>query len=422
MLSDHIPSQIAARLIFRRLFEMGFETQIREILHRLPPTRTSFLFSATLPSKVAEFAKAGLVNPTMVRLDTDNSVSPDLTMRFAAVRPADKDAALLLLVDHLLSERKEETQAGGEIIVFAATKHHVEYLARLLSTAGYPSTYIYGSLDQVARQKHLRDFRAGVSSILLVTDVAARGLDIPMISSVINYDFPPGARNFVHRVGRTARAGRSGTAWSLVTPSEVPYLADLDMALGLSIADSDKMMYGSLPQEELQPRAETIETIAQQIDGDLRSLRQVKDRGQAMYERSRVKATAAGYRQGRDWVRSRSERFTYVLRKSASDSVSSATEPSIHQTLLQKVDRYRPEHQALKISRPGLHRTLGRIVPSEERQREPFDPEVFSDVAAVSKPAAGKVIAPSRTLARKSFADHAFYLSNESSSTAEDSK
>ncbi|BEI82928.1 hypothetical protein CcaverHIS002_0307960 [Cutaneotrichosporon cavernicola] len=177
-----------------RLFEMGFEVQLREILHRLPTTRHNLLFSATLPTTLAEFAKAGLNNPAFIRLDTEHRISPDLELAFLSVKPDEKEAALLVLLREVIHipVASTATDDSPRAIIFASTKHHVEYISTLLKAANYRTSYIYGSLDQVARQQQLRHFRDGKSEVLVVTDVAARGLDIPAMGHVINFDFPSG--------------------------------------------------------------------------------------------------------------------------------------------------------------------------------------------------------------------------------------
>jgi ATP-dependent RNA helicase DDX54/DBP10 len=233
-----------------RLFEMGFEVALNEILKRLSSCRQTILFSATLPKSLVEFAKAGLQDPKLVRLDAESKISSDLQMAFFSIKQAEKDACLLGLlrdvikiplgqnqnqeVDRKESKAKQSDQltASHQTLIFAATKHHVEYLLNLLNFAGYAVSHIYGSLDQAARTYQMDQFRRGITNILVVTDVAARGIDIPVLENVVNYDFPQGARVFVHRVGRTARAGRRGWAWSFVTNSELPYLLDLQLFLG----------------------------------------------------------------------------------------------------------------------------------------------------------------------------------------------
>ena len=208
-----------------RLFEMGFAVQLHEILLRLHDSRQTLLFSATLPRLLVDFAKAGLRNPALIRLDVDTKISRDLQMFFFATKPDDKDGALLYLLRHCIPE-------GQQTVIFVSTKHHVEYIQALLSSASIDCTYVYGALDQDARKIHLSRFRLGKVPILVVTDVAARGIDVPLLQNVVNYDFPPSSKVFVHRVGRTARAGQSGCAWSLVSNDELPYMVDLQLFTG----------------------------------------------------------------------------------------------------------------------------------------------------------------------------------------------
>ncbi|KAG8455667.1 hypothetical protein GDO86_001744 [Hymenochirus boettgeri] len=211
-----------------RLFEMGFAEQLQEIISRLPETRQSLLFSATLPKMLLEFARAGLTEPVLIRLDVDTKLSDQLKLSFFHVRAEDKPAVLLHLL-RCVAKPQEQT------VIFVATKHHAEYLKELLSMQGIPCSHIYSALDQTARKINLGLFLHGKVRVLLVTDVAARGIDIPMLDNVINYNFPPKAKLFLHRVGRVARAGRSGTAYSLVAPDEMPYVYDLHLFLGRSL-------------------------------------------------------------------------------------------------------------------------------------------------------------------------------------------
>lgn len=279
------------------LFEMGFELQLREILHRLPTTRHNLLFSATLPTSLAEFAKAGLNNPAFIRLDTEHRISPDLELAFLSVKPGEKEAALLVVLREAIGIRNAGaiSDDSPRAIIFASTKHHVEYLSTLLRAANYRTSYIYGSLDQVARQQQLRHFREGETEVLVVTDVAARGLDIPTMGHVINFDFPSGVRVFVHRVGRTARAGQKGHAWTLVTRDDLPYLHDLETFLERSIT-SDASAFGTVPRDSLEATSEYIHHSLEISEPQLAALRTVMKRGQAMFERSRSKASREGYR------------------------------------------------------------------------------------------------------------------------------
>ncbi|PSN39512.1 ATP-dependent RNA helicase DDX54 [Blattella germanica] len=208
-----------------QLFEMGFGEQLQDIVSRLPETRQTLLFSATLPKVLVDFAKAGLSDPILLRLDVETKLPDQLKLAFICCRSEDKPAALLSLLKHVV-------KPNAPTVIFAATKHHVEYLHMLLDKIGITSTYIYSNLDPSARKINAAKFQTGKVSILVVTDVAARGIDIPHLDNVINYNFPAKSKLFVHRVGRCARAGRSGVAYSLVSNDEYAYLLDLHLFLG----------------------------------------------------------------------------------------------------------------------------------------------------------------------------------------------
>ena len=210
-----------------RLFEMGFGEQLREILGRLPETRQTVLFSATLPKLLVDFAKAGLTEPTLIRLDVETKIPETLKLAFFHTRMETKPALLLHTLTHVIP-------AEEQVVVFAATRHHVEYLHTLLDKAGIDNTFIYSQLDPTARKINAAKFKIGAKKtrVLVVTDLAARGIDIPMLDNVINYHFPAKSKLFVHRVGRVARAGRTGCAYSFVAQDELAYFVDLQLFLG----------------------------------------------------------------------------------------------------------------------------------------------------------------------------------------------
>lgn len=314
-----------------RLFEMGFAAQLTEILHALPASRQTLLFSATLPKSLVEFARAGLQDPVLVRLDAESKISPDLQSCFFTVKSSEREGALLHILQNIIqlpskseicsdggadskSTGSKKRKRGGEssdgnprgpsphsTIVFAATKHHVEYLAQLLRLAGYSVSYVYGSLDQTARKIEVQKFRTGSSNILVVTDVAARGIDIPVLANVINYDFPSQAKVFVHRVGRTARAGQKGWSYSLITDADAPYLLDLQLFLGRklilgrqakdTISFSEDVVVGGLSRDQL---ANTCEWVTKNLDDDddLSALRSVAMKGEKQYLRTRNSASS----------------------------------------------------------------------------------------------------------------------------------
>ncbi|XP_041362054.1 ATP-dependent RNA helicase DDX54-like [Gigantopelta aegis] len=271
-----------------RLFEMGFQEQLNEILHRLPESRQTLLFSATLPKLLVEFAKAGLTDPTLIRLDVDSKLSDQLKMSFLSCRPSDKPALLLHLLQNVIKD-------SDQTVIFAATKHHVEFLNLLLEKAGIVCSYIYSSCDQTARKISIAKFQHRKVNVMIVTDLAARGIDIPLLDNVINYNFPAKAKLFVHRVGRVARAGRSGTAYSLVCSEEVPYLFDLHVFLGRAVnlvpLENNNMedqdgLYGLAPQNDIDDVAENIrQWMGESID--LQNLQKVSENAYKNYVRSR---------------------------------------------------------------------------------------------------------------------------------------
>ncbi|RUS77957.1 hypothetical protein EGW08_014266 [Elysia chlorotica] len=252
-----------------RLFEMGFADQLHEIITRLPDSRQTLLFSATLPRSLVEFARAGLTDPVLIRLDVDAKLSENLRMSFLSCRDSDKCALLLYLLKHVIKE-SEQT------VVFAATKHHVEYLNMLLTACGLSVTYIYSSLDQTARKINAARFSLGKVKVLLVTDLAARGIDVPLLDNVINFHFPAKPKLFVHRVGRVARAGRTGVAYSLVSPDEMAHFVDLHLFLGRPVklvpltgdleGDEDGCL-GEVPQSILDDEeAELTQIVRESVD------------------------------------------------------------------------------------------------------------------------------------------------------------
>ncbi|KAK9374281.1 P-loop containing nucleoside triphosphate hydrolase protein [Lipomyces chichibuensis] len=353
-----------------RLFELGFSMQLTSILASLPATRQTLLFSATLPKSLVEFARAGLHDPVLVRLDADAKVSEELEMFFFSVKTAEIDGALAWLLREVIKmpiaaempmreedwkyqegsdadrdnaadsedevkkndkkkskkdlykkkfsarvpEHNELTSAHATLI-FTPTRHHVEYVTGLLRGFGYAVSYIYGSLDQHARRDQLAMFRSGVTSILVVTDVAARGIDIPILSNVINYAFPGSPKVFVHRVGRTARAGKRGRAFSLVKDSEVPYLLDLELFLGKNlllpeqvqetdIDDIDyaaNMVVGSFPRDDLERSCEDVQSLLAK-DFDLLSIQQVSIKAEKLYLKTRGSASMESVKRAKEVI------------------------------------------------------------------------------------------------------------------------
>ena len=353
-----------------RLFEMGFAEQLNELLASMPPSRQSLLFSATLPRSLVDFAKAGLSNPVLVRLDTESKVPDELQMAFFSTKNNEREANLLYIIQEIIKIpvaspeqlrkmedsdknqvdsddenmadkklnkkkkrqiKKESMPSANELptkhstVVFVPTRHHVEYISLLLRNAGYLVSFTYGSLDQHARGQQLYRFRSGMTSILVVTDVAARGLDIPILANVVNYTFPASSKIFVHRVGRTARAGNEGWAYSIISDREVPYLLDLELFLGKKvlltsmheqkcellknklqseytepkISYKDRLVLGSIPRVDLEGLQELFENILSN-SYDLDVIRKVSFKAEGLYQRTRQTASQESLKRAKE--------------------------------------------------------------------------------------------------------------------------
>ena len=214
-----------------RLFELGFCDQIKLISKQIGVQRQTLLFSATLPQTLTEFLRIGLHDPVLIRLDKDEKLSEQLKLNYISLRSIEKIPLLLYLLGEKL-DSKDKTA------VFLPTRHYVEYVHELLTRMSVESTFIYSSLDQEARTENIEKFsnRARICNILLVTDIAARGIDIPILDNVINFNFPCSPKLFVHRVGRVARSGRPGLAISFVTSEDLSYYVDVHLFLGREIS------------------------------------------------------------------------------------------------------------------------------------------------------------------------------------------
>ncbi|KAF7665137.1 hypothetical protein LDENG_00153050 [Lucifuga dentata] len=278
-----------------RLFEMGFAEQLQEIIRRFPDNRQTLLFSATLPKLLVEFARAGLTEPVLIRLDVDSKLSDQIKLSFFHLRVDDKPALLLHILRNVVKPQEQT-------VVFVATKHHVEYLKELLLSEGVECAYIYSALDQTARKINIGKFVHRRAMVLLVTDVAARGIDIPLLDNVINYNFPSKAKLFLHRVGRVGRAGRNGTTYSMVCSDEMPFVYDLHLFLGrpLQLAtpehtqDSDGVL-GRVPQSILDDESShLITTHASSMD--LQNLHRVSENAYKQYLKSRPNPSSESIR------------------------------------------------------------------------------------------------------------------------------
>ncbi|HEY1069204.1 MAG TPA: DEAD/DEAH box helicase [Thermomonas sp.] len=209
-----------------RMLDMGFLPAIKRIVNRVPKQRQTLLFSATFEPRIKALALEFLKDPREVQVAAQNTVAQTIAHR---AHPVDGAAKRDLLVE-ILARRHTE-----QVLVFGKTKHGCNRLAEQLEKAGLPALAIHGNKSQAARQKALNEFKSGKTRILVATDVAARGLDIPDLPLVINHDLPMVAEDYVHRIGRTGRNGATGEAISLVSPDEANLLRQIQKLLGRDI-------------------------------------------------------------------------------------------------------------------------------------------------------------------------------------------
>ena len=205
------------------MLDQGFAHDVEAILSRTPTGRQTALFSATMPDWVEKTAQKHMRHPVTVALNATVRESHAVEHVVYTIQKSDKMEALRTLLDQ---------RDGASVIVFGKTKHGVRKLARQLNSLGYPAGGLQGNLSQSARERVLTDFRSGAASILIATNVAARGLDVEGIGQVINYDLPDSELLFTHRVGRTGRMGRSGEAVTFITLEEEGKWREIERGLG----------------------------------------------------------------------------------------------------------------------------------------------------------------------------------------------
>ncbi|GAA6149825.1 DEAD/DEAH box helicase [Pseudooceanicola nitratireducens] len=209
-----------------QMLDMGFIHDLRKIAKRLPEQRQTLLFSATMPKLMAEIAGAFLNDPLRIEVTPPGKTADKIDQSVVFVEPADKQAALI----NLLDEHREELA-----LVFTRTKYGADKLAKKLIHAGFAVGAIHGNKSQGQRTRALNDFKSGELRVLVATDVAARGIDIPDVRHVYNFEMPNVADNYVHRIGRTARAGKDGRAVSLCSAEEMGELGDIEKVIGHQI-------------------------------------------------------------------------------------------------------------------------------------------------------------------------------------------
>mgnify|MGYP000860045596 CR=1 FL=1 len=204
-----------------RMLDMGFVHDVKKVIAKLPRQRQNLMFSATMPKEIEQLAAGILHDPAFVKVDPVSSTVDRIRQSLYFVEKGNKKFLLPWLIKNL---KPEVVNA----LVFSRTKHGADKIAKDLNKQGIPAAAIHGNKSQTARVTALEDFKAGKTRVLVATDIAARGIDISELSHVFNYDLPEVPETYVHRIGRTARAGADGTAVSFCAPEEKEYLAGIE--------------------------------------------------------------------------------------------------------------------------------------------------------------------------------------------------
>ncbi len=228
-----------------RLLDLGFAPQIRKVVDRLPKQRQTAMFSATFDLRVERLAKDYLVEPVRVTVRTERIEPISIDQQFHKTSEPEKEALLLKLIG----------DAGeGSVLVFTKTRHKAKKVAARLRAAAVQAHEIHGEVSQNQRERTLEHYRDGKFNVLVATDVASRGLDIPAISHVVNYDLPQSPADYVHRIGRTGRAGRSGCSHTFVCDSDTKGLREIEKIVGRTLMSRPPAAPGPRPGKRFKPR------------------------------------------------------------------------------------------------------------------------------------------------------------------------
>ena len=204
-----------------RMLDMGFVHDVKKVIAKLPAQRQNLMFSATMPAEIEQLAAGILRDPAFVKVDPVSSTVDRIQQSLYYVEKGNKKLLLPWLIKNL-------QPPVVNALVFSRTKHGADKIAKDLTKQGIPAAAIHGNKSQTARVTALEDFKSGKTRVLVATDIAARGIDISELSHVFNYDLPEVPETYVHRIGRTARAGADGTAVSFCAPEEQEYLAGIE--------------------------------------------------------------------------------------------------------------------------------------------------------------------------------------------------
>lgn len=225
-----------------RMLDMGFINDIRKIVKLLPADRQTLMFSATMPPKIAALSADMQDDPVRVEVAAQSTPIDRIEQSVHSVKASDKRALLVSIM---------QDAALARVIVFTRTKHRADRVAETLEKSGIKAVAIHGNKSQNARQRSLNMFKSGNARVLVATDIAARGIDIDGVTHVINFELPNEPESYVHRIGRTARAGAVGTAISFCDPTERGYLGDIEKTIRMKLTRAEGSDWSPLDEEAM---------------------------------------------------------------------------------------------------------------------------------------------------------------------------
>ena len=238
-----------------RMLDMGFVHDVKKVIAKLPGERQNLMFSATMPTEIEHLAAGILRKPAFVKVDPVSSTVDRIQQSLYHVEKGNKKFLLPWLIKNL-------QPPVVNALVFSRTKHGADKIAKDLTKQGIPAAAIHGNKSQTARQRALTNFKDHTTRVLIATDIAARGIDVGHLTHVINYELPNVPETYVHRIGRTGRAGREGVAFSFCDAEEVPLLKDIQKLIGKEVPVAGGHMYET--KEVKAAVAEKKEAIKQE--------------------------------------------------------------------------------------------------------------------------------------------------------------
>ncbi|EGR32929.1 hypothetical protein IMG5_066580 [Ichthyophthirius multifiliis] len=343
------------------LFEMGFADQMKTILKKVSQNRQTLMFSATIPEELSSFARAGLKEYVFVKLDSEYTLNENLSLNFLLARNNEKFAILIYLLEKIINY-SENTE--NSTIIFASTKYHVDLVSAVLEKFKIENVSIYGKMDPLARKDQINEFKSKRVNVLVVTDLAARGIDLPHVQNVIHFDLPAQTKIFIHRSGRTGRAGKTGNIYAMVSMNEIMYINEVCYYVGRKISekeddfskkDNNKAYYGVVPSSLIEDTQGKIE-ILQKEDIEIYKMQQMANNAFIQFLKTRESASKVSVKNQKMINREKINPLFANLVKDEEEKIA----------FLNQIRHFKPQQCALEIFQQRQIKNAGVLKESDE--------------------------------------------------------